>query len=322
MSSFVVLQPAGNQGGREHYRDTVARPVSIQACEEFLSTETFRSLIQLHPDGQAGMWGVVPGAGDVNKRKWEKMTEGSLVLFSADGKIHTSAIVAMKFRSAKLAKHLWDVNADGETWEYMYSLDEIRNLNIPYQEFNRVVGYKENNIIQGFNVLDEEKSSLFLDHYGLRSEKHPEEVTDEEFQEALRELDGDLDRRATGWHRREQAHARKRLLKGKSFGVCLLCGIEMTSEFLIAAHIKRRSECSDDEKRDLAGVMMLACRFGCDFLYEEGLIGVDNSNLRISSKLTDPTALSYVQKIAGRGVEVSQNQRQYFEWHFSNRFKR
>jgi hypothetical protein len=96
----------------------------------------------------------------------------------------------------------------------------------------------------------------------------------------------------------------------------------MTSEFLIAAHIKRRSECSYDEKRDLAAVMMLACRFGCDFLYEEGLIGVDNSNLRISSKLTDPTALSYVKKIAGRGVEVSQNQSQYFEWHFSNRFKR
>jgi len=322
MSSFVVLQPAGNQGGREHYKDTVANLVSLQDCQEFLTAEIFRNLSQLHPEGQAGMWGVVPGAGDVNKRKWEKMTEGSLVLFSADGKIHTSATVAMKFRSAKLAKHLWDVNATGETWEYMYSLDEIRNLDIPYQEFNRIVGYKENNIIQGFSVLDEEKSSLFLDHYGLRSEKHPEEVTDEEFTEALRELDGELDRRATGWHRREQAHARKKLLKGKSYGTCLLCGIQMTSEFLIAAHIKRRSECTDAEKRDLNGVMMLACRFGCDFLYEEGLIGVDNSKLIVSKKLTDNTALSYVKKIADRNVEVSQKQRHYFGWHLANRFKR
>jgi hypothetical protein len=72
----------------------------------------------------------------------------------------------------------------------MYSLDEIKSLNISYEEFNEVVGYKSNNIIQGFTVLQSSRSSAFLDHYALRSDRHLEEVTDEEFEEAIEGLDG------------------------------------------------------------------------------------------------------------------------------------
>jgi hypothetical protein len=41
-------------------------------------------------------------------------------------------------------------------------------------------------------------------------------------------------------------------------------------DLLVAAHIKRRSLCSETERRDLHNVAMLACKFGCDALFEEG----------------------------------------------------
>jgi hypothetical protein len=318
--TLVILQPAGNQGGREHYVDTVENLVDISACVPFLAPQVQRILQVAHPDGKAGMWGVVAGHKDINVRKWNRISVGDVVLFAADKKITSSAVVASKFTSERLAKHLWDVNTDGVTWKYMYSLDEVRPLDISYEEFNEIVGYKSNNVIQGFTVMDEEKSSLFLDHFALRSERHLDEVAPAEFEEAIINLDGELDRKAAGWHRKEQAMGRKRLLKGKTSGTCQLCGREMKAEFLIAAHIKRRSECEDNEKRDLDGVMMLACKFGCDFLFEVGFIGVNGGKLLISSGLEDQVALEYIAKITDRHVQVSEKQTKYFEWHLAKRF--
>ena len=35
--------------------------------------------------------------------------------------------------------------------------------------------------------------------------------------------------------------------------------------FLVAAHVKKRFLCSDDERRDLRHVAVLACTFGCHY---------------------------------------------------------
>jgi len=168
--------------------------------------------------------------------------------------------------------------------------------------------------------MDEERSSLFLDHFALRSERHLDEVAPADFEEAIINLDGELDRKAAGWHRKEQAMGRKRLLKGKPNGVCQLCNREMKSEFLIAAHIKRRSECDDSEKRDLDGVMMLACKFGCDYLFEVGLISVNRGRLVVSKALEDKVAKSYLANFVDAEINVRDKQFKYFEWHFSKRF--
>ena len=107
MSNLVVLQPAGNQGSRQHYADTIAKPVEIKLCEPYLSQQDLRKLLDIHPTGMAAMWGVVPGVNEVNRRKWERMSVGNVVLFSSDRKIHTSAVVASKFISKELAEKLW-----------------------------------------------------------------------------------------------------------------------------------------------------------------------------------------------------------------------
>ena len=318
--TLVILQPAGNQGGREHYVDTVENLVDLSACSSLVAPQVQRVLETAHPSGFAGMWGVVPGQKDVNIGKWNRISVGDVVLFAADKKIRSSAVVASKFTSERLAKHLWGLNPEGFTWKYMYSLDEIRSVDISYEEFNEIVGYKSNNVIQGFTVMDDEKSSLFLDHFALRSERHLDEVAPAEFEEAIINLDGELDRKAAGWHRKEQAMGRKRLLKGKLEGTCQLCKKSMKSEFLIAAHIKRRSECEDHEKRDLDGVMMLACKFGCDYLFEVGFIAVEAGTIRVSPALQDKVALNYVAALNGLEISVSEKQAKYFDWHFKKRF--
>lgn len=55
----------------------------------------------------------------------------------------------------------------GQTGELKFALAEVRQVQIPYAELNRVVGYDLANIVQGFTVLDEARSAALFDYAGL-----------------------------------------------------------------------------------------------------------------------------------------------------------
>ncbi len=166
MAGLVILQPAGNKGGREHYVDTIETPVRFQEFKSILDSKLYAQLFEAHPSGEAAVWGVVPGKASGNIKKWQRISTGDLVLFSADKKINSYGIVSLKFNSKQFAEKLWGLNEDNQAWEYMYTLTDVKNIEMSYEEFNEVVGYKSNNIIQGFTVLDEPKSVKFLDYVG------------------------------------------------------------------------------------------------------------------------------------------------------------
>ena len=67
-----------------------------------------------------------------------------------------------KIHNRELAESLWRLNDDGSAWEFMYFLQDLRSLDIPYEAFNRAAGYSLNNVIQGFSVLSDSKSQAVL----------------------------------------------------------------------------------------------------------------------------------------------------------------
>lgn len=77
--------------------------------------------------------------------------------------------------------------------------------------------------------------------------------------------------------RSEQAALRGHLLAGATHGTCDLCGRDLPSELLVAAHIVPRQRLTDDERRELSRIAMLACTLGCDALFEHGYIAVDTT---------------------------------------------
>lgn len=72
--------------------------------------------------------------------------------------------------------------------------------------------------------------------------------------------------------RLEQGRLRAFLIKGRRTVPCSLCAKELPTRLLIAGHIKPRSMCTEDERRNLSAVAMLVCTLGCDALFEWGYI--------------------------------------------------
>ena len=117
-------------------------------------------------------------------------------------------------------------------------------------------------------------------------------------------------------YRTEQKILRDYLFNGNE-GNCAICGRIFPAEFCACAHIKKRADCSDEEKRDI-NVVMPACYFGCDSLYEKGFIYINKG--KIKKNLTDRSVtddlVEYVRMIEGRECSYyTSESKKYFTYH-------
>ncbi len=323
----IVMQPArrSEKVVRKHYEDTIATSVDFQANAHLLEPGVVDQLKQLFPEGRAQMWGVVPGKKNVNVAQVKKMSPGDWVFFTGDNKAYFGGTIALMWRSPALATKLWDTNDDGQTWEYMYALSGTRGFDIPITEIRELLGWNPKRNVMGITVLGEDDSDTL--QTWLTLDPAPAAVLADDAgrdEEAVAAYDGELERKAIRAQRGEQAALKRRLLPGAT-GECALCGRVLPGALLIGAHIKKRAMCTDDEKRDLANIAMLACTLGCDSLYEHGYISVAEGGTIQASPLAADIAevdTHIHTRLAGRTVTWWNPKREpYFRWHRNHTFK-
>jgi 5-methylcytosine-specific restriction protein A len=158
----VAIQPAGNEFSRKHYQDTVENPVDLKQYEKVLGADA-KDLFSIAEAGKIALWGVTPGTNGVNISKFQKLEPGDTVLFTRKGIVFSSGTVTHLFHNKEFATALWQTDAKGQTWEYMYSLDAIQSHEIPYQVLRDAIGSDEGDNFMGFRVLDSEKSDGALE---------------------------------------------------------------------------------------------------------------------------------------------------------------
>ena len=144
----VIFQPTGNAGGRDHYVDTIANPVPLDRLAPHLTADQISTLRPFASRGAIAVWGVTPGVNGVNERKWRKVERDDITIFLRAGRAVSFGVVCEKVHAPGLAKELWGEQADGQTWEYVYFLRDIQEVDIPYPTLNAAAGYAP-----GFNYL-------------------------------------------------------------------------------------------------------------------------------------------------------------------------
>lgn len=319
----LILQPCGKDVSKEHYENTIeGMKVDIDTLKEYITEEEYNDLIQIYPTKKCMIWGIM----EANKKKWEKISRGDITLFAGNKKFFTSATVTYKIRNKLLAEFLWGTDSDNKTWEYIYFLDERKDIDIPYSTFNKIVGYKSNYIIQGFSVLDEEKSNKFIYNYSLESNRYLEsDINNNDYNHIIEEEEikklsscNQLDVEVKSKQRREQAFLRKQLLGNKYVARCSICGREFPVEFLWCSHIKKRQLCTKEEKLDYKNIVTLMCKFGCDDLYEKGFIAVKDGKIKVL-KFTNNTYIDdYLKKIENNDcVNFNENNKKYYHEHLA-----
>lgn len=130
-------------------------------------------------------------------------------------------------------------------------------------------------------------------------------------------ITGDLDCKIITNRRKEQTKLRRLLLKDRASAGCVLCGEEKPADFLIAAHIKQRSKCTDNEKADIQNIGALMCK-PCDHLYEYRYVIVKEGVVRARSrsKGNDKHLQMEMNKVVGRKIiGYTERNAEYYLWH-------
>ena len=300
--------------------------IGFNVRKTLIPSTDFDILNTIFPSQSAHFWGIRTGKSNGNINKFSKVNPGDITVFARDMGIFAVATVAHTFRSADFAHNLWAPDDEGNDWELVCAFDEVRPVRIPVLEFNRLVGYKDNNSIQGFNVLPEDKCRVFLNSYDLYSQRHLPPSDEAPLDPPSNASWPELDAAVTAKRRREQGALRGALLGMRTEGSCALCGETYPAEFLVAAHIKKRQYADDDERRDIPNIAMLACKFGCDELFERGYISVDESATVITSQLPPELQNSALARkledLTGRTLPIDfvQPRGVYFDWHLHETF--
>ena len=114
--------------------------------------------------------------------------------------------------------------------------------------------------------------------------------------------------------RKEQHILREWLFGGKETEKCASCKNEFSIQSLVTAHKKPRSMCSFNERVD-PYIVMPMCKFGCDHLYESGVLKVQNGIICSNRPTGSEFESQYVRSLLGNSLEqrwLEGNQR-YFE---------
>lgn len=314
----VAVQPCGDSAAKEHFVDTIEKLVPKERIFPFLTQEQ-KDLFDVYCRDEVAVWGVTEGKTGQNKSKWQKLRTGDLALLYTNRKIFNKGKISLCIHNEQLAKELWSVNAEGKTWEYIYFLDELQEIDLPIYDFNHALGYKENYIIQGFNVLENDKADAIANL--LDETEHTFDITIEDtgaesIQLQLNALENtDLPASSKS---RQESQLFRRFLFGKTWShSCDLCGKELPTRLLVAAHIKPRANCTEEEKRDL-NVIFRACKLGCDELFEKSYLIVDSDGLiKGTENLAKSTQAlkDYASQIINKKcLATNDSNKHYFEW--------
>jgi hypothetical protein len=167
----------------------------------------------------------------------------------------------------------------------------------------------------------ETKCFRVLESNGFRivrkKDSTPRPLTREELIEDLNRLEGDPSGTAETRTRTEQELFRRYLLGIKEEAECSICDQIFKPDLLITAHIKKRADCTVEEKKN-PDVVMLACKFGCDDLYEKHYIFVNEYGVlcRDRSKPTTEAMNTLIDRLNGKQCNIwSLKNKQFFDAH-------
>ena len=321
---LVIIQPCSGREPKRHYRETIEKPVSLDVISQHVPENDLEAFRGLHPEGTAAAWGVVPGNNRRNPNAWGRISQGDIALFTGSNRAFTRATVTHKLTSRSLATELWGTDGNGQTWELMYFLTDLVREDIRYPELRAMLGLSLGYPFRGFDVLSEEQSARGIEAILEDGELPPGLTTPGNFATAAKPPPpgAPTDKSTQTQSRTEQAFLRANLFGGASIGSCALCGRELPVALLVAAHIKQRARCSEEERLDADNVVIPLCLFGCDALFERGYVCIRDGLIEVtpSTKLPDDLGI-VLQKLDGKTCSAwTDSNAVYFEWHRRFRF--
>ena len=162
---FLLYMPPGNAEAMVHYQDTIRNRVALDRIAPHVSSMLGRKLQQVFGPHPIAVWGSRDSS--ANRAKFDRMVDGDEILIVEGDTIKLLGRVAGKLVSPPLSAELWK-NLRGNTkegWNLIYFIANPREIDLPFMEFCRLVGWKEDFQLHGFTTLAQGRLESFYEKY-------------------------------------------------------------------------------------------------------------------------------------------------------------
>jgi hypothetical protein len=164
-NAFLLYMPPGNAQAMVHYEDTIKQKVGLPRLSGFISPELRTKLISVFGDNPIAVWGSE--SGPRNRGAFARMERGDDVLIVEGATVKLLGKIAAKVESAELSRELWKPlgRKSKMTWELIYFIANTRELDLPFSELCRLLGYDPSYRLRGFTTIAEDKLEQFYLKY-------------------------------------------------------------------------------------------------------------------------------------------------------------
>jgi hypothetical protein len=162
---FIMFIPLGNYEAVVHYEDTVKGRVSPDRIFKYVDFDLRQRLTGIFGSKPIAVWGSRDTAN--NRATYSRMESGDDILIIEGSSIKLLGKIADKTMNPNLSKELWK-NLKGDTkegWNLIYFIANPIEIDLPFSEFNRIVGYKPEFLPRGFSCVAEERLKSFYQQY-------------------------------------------------------------------------------------------------------------------------------------------------------------
>ena len=146
----VHIVPCGDKYARKHHAKTIEKLVPREEIILFENDEKFTSTLK---DDAYACWGVTNAKNNSNYKNWQTMQKDDICIMYRDKTFFSCGKITAKFKNKEFSEYLWGSKEDGQLWENMFLIDEIKEINVPLDVLKKVMGYKEKFFIQGYTTV-------------------------------------------------------------------------------------------------------------------------------------------------------------------------
>jgi hypothetical protein len=310
----VVYQPCTDSVSQKNLKKTIYNAVDLDEIRKFISKPEMEHLERIYPGGKAQLWGVVPSRN--TNRSIKELSPGDVAIFNVQSTFKIIGVVTHKTNSKALAEKLWGLKSSepNQTWESIYFLHQVAPIASRYEDVIKGTAATQNRF---FFLFDHNDSSIILENLQLANVS----VTDSKppkQDEVDKEIDAEVDGKTETRTRKEHSAIVNHVFGRKETRDCVICGSVYPRSYLRAAHIRKRSSCTVAQKKDVRNIATSMCVFGCDSLFENGLISVSGQGKVMGhpTRVPEGPIRRYISEFTGRTCSAySTKNADYFRWH-------
>ena len=137
MEKQIFIFTAGGTLPREHLSASIDNSINPELIYYYQIGKLNENMVNKIDAGNNNFyaWGAVPGV--QNKNNWNSLNEGDYVLTVYENTYHYISRVLGKINHPELAKKIWGVDEDNNTWQYMYFLTKPEKIEVNLSELSR-----------------------------------------------------------------------------------------------------------------------------------------------------------------------------------------